>query len=146
MSIKIKSTGTGLQEILANITSPSVKQVDVGIHGDEDSELLEYAAANEFGLDSLPERSFIRQTFDKFADELKEMGVEISRTVAAGKITLEQGLFIWGEHFVSLINKEINDGDNFEPNTDFTIERKGPGLHPLQETGRLQQSIKAVVN
>lgn len=146
MSVKIRSTGNGLNDILSKITSPSVSLVEVGIHGDEDSELLIYAAENEFGLNSLPERSFIRQTFDKFADELKEVGIELSKSAAAGKITLEQALFAWGEHFVALINKEINDGGNFEPNTDFTISKKGPGLHPLQDSGRLQQSIKAVVS
>lgn len=188
MSVKIASTGNGLNDILSRITNPSVKQVEVGIHGDEDSELLKYASAHEFGLTiereggvsfgfktqadleanrvrflkkgqgvfeigktgpsefDMPERSFIRQTFDKFADELKEIGVELSKAVRDGKITLEQGLFAWGQELVALINKEINDGGNFEPNAPSTIRRKGPGLHPLQESGRLQQSIKAVVS
>ncbi len=188
MSVKISSTGKGLLEILARLKSPSVKSVTVGIHGDEDSELLKYAAAHEFGLSftrkggvsygfkskkdlnankvrflkkgqgvfemgvtrdteiTMPQRSFIRQTFDKFADELKEKGVEFSKAVGNGKITLEQALQFWGEELVTLINSEINDGGNFEPNSPATIRKKGAGKHPLQDSGRLQQSIKAVVS
>lgn len=146
MSVEIKVSGNGLNDILSMMTSPSVKQVDVGIHGFEDSELIAYATKQEFGLEGLPIRSFIRQTFDKNADELKAIGVELSNAVADGKLTLEQALFAWGESFVDMINNEINEGTNFEANAQSTIDQKGPGLHPLQDSGRLQQSIKAVVN
>jgi hypothetical protein len=146
MSVKIKSTGNGLRDILSMVTSPSAKQVDVGIHGTEDSELIAYATKNEFGLDGLPVRSFIRQTFDKYADDLKTIGIELSSAVADGKLTLEQALSAWGDEFVGMINNEINEGTNFEENTEYTISRKGQGLHPLQDSGRLQQSIKGVVN
>jgi hypothetical protein len=146
MSVKVKSSGRGLDEILANLKSPSVSKVDVGIHGFEDADLLKYASAHEFGLGPQVQRSFIRQTFDKYADELKAIGVELSASVMDGKITLEQGLFAWGQELVTMINDEINAGSNFEANTPERIAQKGEGLHPLQDSGRLQQSIKAVVD
>jgi len=146
MSVNIKVSGDGIDPILDKLTSPSVKNVTVGIHSFEDAEVLLYASWNEFGTQRIPPRPFLRQTFDKYKDEIAEFGVDMSKQVSFGKITLEQGLQFWGEFLVELIQSEINEGTNFKQNAQSTIKKKGEGLHPLQETGRLQQSIKAVVN
>lgn len=145
MSVKITSSGKGLADILKNIKSPSIKKVTVGIHGFEEEKLVSYATANEFGL-GVTERPFIRQTFDKFADELKEIGVEFGQAAAAGDLPLNEALFAWGQAFAAMINSEIRDGDNFAPNTPERIEQKGTGKHPLQDKGDLQRAIKAVVS
>ncbi len=146
MSVKISSTGKGLLEILANLKSPSVKKVEVGIHGNTDSEILAYARAHEFGLGNQVPRPFIRQSFDKNADELKEIGVDFGKQVGQGKINLGKALNSWGMALVTMINSEINDGDNFTPNTPERLKQKGADKHPLQDEGRLQESIKAVVS
>lgn len=149
MSFKLKEGRDNLTPILDRLTDPTASRAKVGIQGDEDSELLTYANANEFGANLwngavIPARPFIRQTFDKYKSELLELGREIFAQVRDGKITKKQGLFLWGQRLEEYIQKEINAGDNFEANADSTIRQKGDGLHPLQWSGRLQNSIKTV--
>lgn len=146
MSVKITVSGEGIDAMLDKFTSPSAQNVTIGIHGFEDAEVLLYASWNEFGTKNIPARPFIRQTFDKFKSEIVDRGTELAEAVMADKITLEDSLQFWGEFLVDLIQSEINEGGNFEENADSTIRQKGEGLNPLQHKGRLQQSIKAVVN
>ena len=74
------------------------KEIKVGILGTENSETAEYAAANEFGTDKagrnrkvkIPERSFLRSTFDdreaqskifETADEIFNRGADVKKIV-----------------------------------------------------------------
>lgn len=93
----------------------------------------------------IPSRPFIRGTFDKRIKELKEIGFDFGGLIIDDKLALKQALELWGEKFVSFIRNEIAEGNNFEPNAPATIRMKGAGKHPLQDSGRLQQALKAVV-
>jgi len=93
----------------------------------------------------IPSRPFIRQTFDKRLDELKKLGFDLGGLVIDDKLLLKQALENWGDQFVAFIRNEIAEGNNFEPNAPATIRMKGGGKHPLQDSGRLQQALKAVV-
>ncbi len=133
-------------EIVNNLSNQNVNDVTVGIHGDTDSEVVSYAIENEFGLNSHRERPFIRQTFDKNFQELADLGGVIAGKIRDGKITKPQGLMLWGEDLVNKINNEINQGTNFAPNSEpYKSSKDKKGQNPLQLTGRMQQSIKAVV-
>lgn len=94
---------------------------------------------------TIPSRPFIRQTFDKRLDELTKIGFDLGGLVIDDKLLLKQALDIWGDKFVAFIRNEIAEGNNFEPNAPATIRMKGGGKHPLQDSGRLQQALKAVV-
>lgn len=93
----------------------------------------------------IPSRPFIRQTFDKRLDELRKIGFDLGGLVIDDKLLLKQALETWGDKFVAFIRNEIAEGNNFEPNAPATIRMKGGGKHPLQDSGRLQQALKAVV-
>lgn len=167
----ISDTDTGWDKLAKTLKGMSTKTVKVGIQSNEDAELLTIANVQEFGADitvtpkmrgffraafgvnlkksttkiTIPPRPFIRQTFDKRLDELKKTGFDVGGLVIDDKLTLEQALELWGDQFVAFIRNEIAEGNNFEPNAPLTIERKGSGKHPLQDSGRLQQALKAVV-
>ena len=76
------------------------KKIVVGIVGDGvDSEVLKIAAAHEYGTDKLPERSFIRASFDADQDKLgsivsgqvnKVLSGQISADAAANALALRQ--------------------------------------------------------
>jgi hypothetical protein len=175
-----------LSDIIDNLSDKRAESVTVGIHGNEGSEVLTYAAAQEFGATinhpggtafgfkskagaergevrflkagtgfvsgvtkahqiTIPKRSFLRQTYDISKDEIEQTGIDLSVKVRDGKLTKKQALQIWGESYVNLIQERINSGSAFEKNAASTIRKKGGGKHPLQDSGRLQQSIKAVV-
>lgn len=93
----------------------------------------------------IPSRPFIRGTFDKRIKELEEIGFDLGKLVIDDKLVLKQALELWGDKFVAFIRNEIAEGNNFEPNAPATIRMKGGGKHPLQDSGRLQQALKAVV-
>lgn len=136
--------GNSFDNLLKDV-SKSGEFVTVGVHGDVDNDVLKYAIRNEFGEGNIPSRPFIRQSFDKNQRGLKDTGVMLIQKYLDGSITKEQALFFWGESLVDEIQNEINEGVNFVENSAATIKKKGTGKHPLQDTGRLQQSIKAVV-
>jgi len=93
----------------------------------------------------IPPRPFIRQTFDKHKEHLIEVGVGLAAKVRDGQLKINQALFLWGETYNNLIQKEINEGSNFVANAKSTLAKKGGNKNPLQGEGRLQQSIKTVV-
>lgn len=94
---------------------------------------------------TIPSRPFIRQTFDKRIKELEEIGVDLGKLVLNDKMTLKQALELWGDKFIAFIRSEVAEGTNFEPNKPATIRAKGGGKAPLQDSGRLMNSLKSVV-
>jgi hypothetical protein len=187
LSVRITDKDSGWDKLARNLEKVAGKAVDVGIQGNEDSDLLQYANVQEFGAEidhpggtsygfkskadvernkisflkkgqgyielgvtgphkiNVPARPFIRQTFTKREQELSRIGFEVAGLVVDGKITIKQALENWGDQFVAFIRSEVSDGNNFEPNAPSTIRKKGAGLHPLQDSGRLMQALKAVV-
>lgn len=115
--------------------------VTVGLHDDEDSEVLKYSAKQELG-----ERPFIRQTFDKNFQEIQDKSKELAiASIIDRKITKKQALFMLGESFKAMILKSIRNKE-YKPNSKEWIKTKGHDT-PLQGlTGRLIRGIRAVVN
>jgi hypothetical protein len=95
---------------------------------------------------TIPARPFMRQTFDKYKEEIYEIGLKFARLVRDGSIDVKEALFGWGEYYNNLIQSEINEGTNFAENAKSTLKKKGGNKNPLQDKGRLQQSIKTVVD
>lgn len=150
MPSKIKTGKDLLTPILDRIKDSANGKSTIGIHSDEDGEVLLYATLNEFGGKAeagnfVPSRPFIRQTFDKYKQELVEVGNDLYKQIILGTITKKQALFAWGQYLETMIQKEINEGTNFKENAEYTIEKKGEGKNPLQDTGALQRAIKTVV-
>lgn len=149
LDVKIEEGPNILDDIIdrigGNLKTGKLNIVTVGVHGFEDSEVIEYALANEFGTRKIPSRPFIRQTYDKFEKEIREEGFKLYQAYIEGEIDREQALFAWGQFFVNLIQNEINEGNNFVENKPATLKAKGGNKNPLQDSGRLQQSIKSVV-
>jgi len=128
--------------------------VDVGIFGEQDSDLVKQAAANEFGAENagrngnitIPERSFIRSTFDEQKEDLTKSIDKAKVDVVIGKVDKDEflnrlGLFLGGK-----IVAKINDSKQWAvPNAESTIAAKTRagkvGDQPLVDTGRTKQSI-----
>lgn len=171
VNVKITEDRSGWDKFAKTLETLKRKRALVGIQADEDKELLTIAGVQEFGAEipvtpkmrgffrhafgvnlkksttfiSIPSRPFIRQTFEKKEAELVEQGFALAGLVIDGKLTVDQALEIWGDKAVSFIRSEIADGDNFKENAPLTVKLKGEGKHPLQDSGRLQQALKAIV-
>lgn len=162
---------SGWEALSKSLKNISDQQATVGIQADEDAQLLTIANVQEFGASipvtpkmraffrgafkinlkksttviNIPSRPFIRQTIDKREAELIEIGFDLALLIIDGKMTVKSALEIWGDKAVAFMRSEIAEGNNFEPNAPLTIMNKGAGKKPLQDSGRLQQALKAVV-
>lgn len=120
---------------------PSVR---FGVFGDGTK-----AAAHEFGTLTkdgevhIPERSFIRSTFQKNEAEVQRITGNVSRAFLAGKIHLQQALGILGQWGVARIKQTIVEQDPEWPAlAEATLARKGDGKSKtLIDTGELLNSI-----
>ncbi|MEN0065940.1 MAG: hypothetical protein AAGA48_27615 [Myxococcota bacterium] len=114
--------------------------VYVGVRGKEGRQLVEYAAANEFGTADgrVPERSYLRRTVDRnaqrYADLLQE-AVEDALDHEVSTLALEQiGAIAVGDVQRTIVELRT------PPNAPSTIAQKGSS-NPLIDSGRLRQSI-----
>lgn len=140
----------GLTKILANMKDLDGAQVAVGIQGPEagaihpDGEIdnVSLGVIHEFGAPgaNIPERSFIRETFDIRVGEWARVARKIAEKVYS--TTPERpgrALGVLGEFVVADIKKQIARGIP-PPLAASTVIRKGSST-PLIDTGILRDSI-----
>lgn len=135
------------ERFLRELNKLAEQEVFVGYqHGEameeNGADLMEVAAYNEFGTSTIPSRPFLRNAYDNNADEINAMNEQQARGIMEGK-SAEDCLKDMGAYGVSLVQKEIRDGD-FVPNAPDTIRRKGSD-RPLIDTGRMRQSVHYVI-
>lgn len=142
-------TDRGWAKTTAAISELHKAYVDVGVHEDATGEhgvhVADKAAANEFGTWAIPERSFMRSTFDEQAEALGRLRARLVGGVIDGKITPAQAIGFLGEQHQKDIQAKILDGAGVPPpNHPKTIARK-KSSRPLVDTGEMVQSIRWVV-
>ncbi|MCK5444381.1 MAG: hypothetical protein KAI73_02085 [Rhodospirillaceae bacterium] len=102
-------------------------------------EIAEYAAYNEFGTADIPERPFMRTTFD--ANTAKYIDLA-TRAVGKAVDNPQRVSFM----FKPLANEVRNDiieaiqGGPWVPNAESTAQAKGYN-QPLVETGQMQRAV-----
>lgn len=155
--IVIDDVDLGMREIVTQAeedarNSPYVKVgylEDSERHEGTDLTMAELASVHEFGTTdgTVPERSFVRSTFDESFEEWTEFTKRLNYLVARGRISTQQAMELLGEKIQKGIQKKIGDGDPAWPELKAeTIERKGSSK-PLIDTGQMRQSVRyEVVN
>ena len=135
----------GYKDVVKALGSLDEPAVLVGLRAEKDgSDLVKYAAANEFGVGRIPERSFLRSTVDEnqetYLNDLEDVtGVYIDAGPVAGLRRLSR----LGLRAVRDVQKKIVDLKTPE-NAPRTIAQK-KSSNPLIDTGRMRQSIDFVV-
>lgn len=108
------------------------KKIVVGIVGDGvDSEVLKIAAAHEYGTDKLPERSFIRASFDQDQEKLGAIVSEQVGKVIDGKVSADAAANAIGAQAAMLVQNFIDD-NRVKPQSDFSKKTQHTTLY---ETG-----------
>jgi hypothetical protein len=102
----------------------------------------EHAAVHEFGSPALgiPERSFMRSTFDENAATYRRVLMAGIRSVLDGQAIGASVLSLFGARYARDIQLKIRQG-HFVPNAPSTVARKGSS-RPLIDTGRMRNSIR----
>ena len=108
------------------------KKIIVGIVGDGvDSEVLKIAAAHEYGTDKLPERSFIRASFDADQDKLGSIVSWQVNKVLSGQTSADAAANAIGAQAAQLVQNFI-DENRVKPQSDFSKKTQHTTLY---ETG-----------
>jgi len=138
----------GYVKILAEMAKLDGTYVDVGIHSDAGSTesgmaIAAYAAFNEYGTATIPERSFMRSTFDETVGALNELKRRLVGGVQDGRLTADRAASFLGEFHQRDIQRKI--GSNVPPaNAPSTIRMKGSSS-TLIDTGAMRQAVRYVV-
>jgi len=100
----------------------------------------EVAVFNEFGTTTgIPERSFIRSTFDANKEAYKELSADLKRKVLKRNMTTKRAMGLLGQKMKADIIKKIDS--NIPPqNSEETRAKKGSS-HTLIDTGQMRQSV-----
>lgn len=163
MSYKVKDENSIPKyiEMLEQLTSTII---EVGIFGEDSSEILMIANVQEFGCNikvtdkmrnylhaiglhlkkttreiRIPERSFIRSGFDDKESKIRNTANKYLEQVLGMELSADAFFNTLGEYIVGQLQEYMTDL-RIPPNHPFTIEQKGSS-NPLIDTGRLRQSI-----
>lgn len=126
-------------------------EVQVGLFSEQGGDLVIYGATNEFGTDkagpnrdiTIPERSWLRSTYDEQVKKLYKFLVKNKMRIVLGKVSRKVVLNKIGFKLVGAIQEKIATG-NFKPNAPKVKrakESKGKSGRPLIREGRLRQSV-----
>ena len=146
MASRTTDRDLGLKKFIRQLQVAKVTEVVVGVQQGADNDgqqIAEYAAYNEFGTESIPDRSFMRSAFDENLAELKQdMDTQYGR-VQAGQITVRTALGLVGLRHQDQIKNKI-DTNIPPPNSPVTIAKKGSS-HTLIDTGAMKNSIHYIM-
>lgn len=148
MGIKHKKYKGGIEGLMKRVKTPGT--VDIGIidegkHGEaEDLTVASIGYKNEYGTETIPERSFFRSTLLEKRKEIITLKKKLLKKVTNGEMKLEKALGVLGEFVADLVSQKIVDIDS-PPNSPATIAAKGSS-NPLEASGQLKNSITYEVN
>lgn len=109
----------------------SNKKIVVGIVGGADSEVLKIAHAHEYGDGKLPERSFIRASFDADQEKLATIVTGQVNKVLSGKTSADAAANAIGAQAAQIVQNFIDD-NRVKPQSDFSKKTQHTTLY---ETG-----------
>jgi hypothetical protein len=142
-----KRTGDGTKLLLKRVRAPGTVDVgiiDAGEHESGDITVAGIGFAHEFGIEKIPERSFIRSTTRDSKAKIIALQEKILAKIQDGSMTTDEGLGLVGEFVSDLIRQKIVDIDT-PPNSPKTIAAKGSS-NPLIDTSQMKGSITYEVN
>jgi len=165
MAVDVRDIDKGFADmLLLDVRLP--KAVDIGLFGDKNSDIVKYASANEFGVGTkpsshtgtqmmaamsrasgvnvryIPERPFMRKTFDEKREDIVKFIKEMIELYSKGRVKdLSKYFAIVGAKMKKEIQRTITTASSWAvPNAPSTIAKKGSSK-PLIDTGRMRAAI-----
>lgn len=129
-------------------------RVRVGIQGDgkirglgAGIDMVALASVHEFGsLDGrIPQRSFIRSTFDQNKGHYQKLINKLAEKVFDDKMTAEQALGLIAQKFIADIKAKILAGID-PPLAEMTIERRTKKIRNLADNKNQTKAAKAIAH
>lgn len=123
------------EKIIKELDKLSTLTVVAGII---DGDIAEYATANEYGLNNIPARPFMRNTYQENSGNYQKIIENVIYDVLSGD-DVQAGLTKVGMQMQNDIKDNIKNGD-WTPNATSTIKKKGSSK-PLIDKGKMLSSI-----
>lgn len=137
MSVKITTLKDNTKKITAELRRISQQKLVVGII---DPTIAEYATYNEFGTKHIPERSFLRSTYD---EQIGKWQKQLEQGISAIVNMRADANRVWdllGIKATQDVQRKLRSNVP-PPNSPATIRQKGAGKTTLFDTGALLRSI-----
>lgn len=159
MTATVKDDRRAFDRLYKELRQMGGMRVTIGVHDDTgqheggDATVAEVAATHEFGAGRIPERSFLRSTFDRKEPQITEALYDSVNEVAHDRLSPQQAMDRVGMVTRSLVQDTMRAGINppLAPSTLAAREAKashGGGLQsmegqhtPLIDSGQLLASI-----
>jgi len=125
------------------LSKPGGNSVDIGIFREQGSDLVNYAAYNEFGSHkkNIPERSWMRSTFDEWHDRMFKKIQDNIIPILLGRFSKKKLLNQIGSFMTNAMKRKISSSKSWAvPNVDSTIAKKGSNT-PLVDSTRMKRSV-----
>lgn len=126
------------------------KKVAVGLFSNAGDDVLIKGIANEFGARAgkngsvvIPERSYIRSTYNKNYKKVSRRFTQIAKSISNGSYNVDRKLKLIGLEQEKKTKKTLTDLKH-PPNAPSTIKAKGSS-NPLIDTGELRSKISSRV-
>ncbi|CAB5223278.1 Bacteriophage HK97-gp10, putative tail-component [uncultured Caudovirales phage] len=137
MKADIKTKKDNTKKVMADLRELTGKVVVVGV---VDPKVAAYATYNEFGTESIPQRSFLRSTYDENIAKWQGYFQKALARVLAGSMQASVVLPRIGLDAQAAVRRKI--ASNIQPaNAPATIKKKGGGKTTLYDTGTLTRAI-----
>jgi hypothetical protein len=139
----------GWKAIKQEMLKAKTLEVAVGIlEGSKNGEgfsIAEYAAANEFGTDKIPERPFMRTAFDESKAKISQDMNREGKRMALGQSTAQKALTIIGQRHASRIQNVVT-GRDFAPKlSPQTVKAKKGSTKTLVDTSAMVNAVQIEV-
>lgn len=136
------------RKLIADIAGIDKRIAKVGVMSSETIpdglSLVDLAAIHEFGTDTLPERSFIRSTFERESVALGRICERAAKAIVTKDMPVDQALELIGAWGAAQVKRSITAGLIEPADAPSTIARKGSSK-VLVDTGQLVNAITYVV-
>lgn len=147
MVARVKDIDRGYKSMRTRLSLMAGSYTKVGIQvgakeRDGVTDLVIVAASNELGTRDIPERSFLRSTFDEENGRLDTIKAAEAQAIIEGKKTVDVSLALIGEYFTGRVQAKIHSHPP-PPNAPATIARK-ESSGTLIDSAQMVQSIRHV--
>lgn len=136
-----------IKKRLARLARGAAKVGIVGADAGADhggSTNAEIGAAHEYGTESIAQRSFIRQTFEKKRADMIRLKAALAKRVIEMTLEPEAAIGLLGAWGAGAIKATITRDGEFAPLKPATIARKGSS-RPLVDSAQMLNSISWLV-
>ena len=139
----VKVIDHGFKNYVDAMKALNTKVVAVGLFPEVGDSVLKKGIYNEFGTKDIPERSFLRSTFNKEYKKVARRFTQIVEGINKKDYSVMRKLKLIGIEQAGQVQQTITDMKS-PPNAASTIKKKGFD-NPLIETGEMRAKISSEV-